>query len=156
GQSHEKRAPTKKATRKTGSDTAKDGIMPSETRTNAAKTHTHAHPHGSVTHSHSHPQGVKGMTHSHRIKKNIIDNVDPQIGPQFSVGHMKPSDLSPESSMKNKAIRKALKGISKALSGGYTTPGGGTRPVTMPKAGSPGTPSGYGSTGMPQYNYQRK
>ncbi len=40
-----------------------------------------------------------------RIRKNIMEKVDPEIGPSMSVGHRKPSDLSPESSMRKLAKR---------------------------------------------------
>ena len=37
------------------------------------------------------------------VRKNIVEKVDPEIGPSLSVGHRKPSDLSPESSMRKLA-----------------------------------------------------
>lgn len=40
------------------------------------------------------------------------------------------------------------------MTGGRTQPGGGTQPV-KPKTGGPGQPSSYGSTGQPQYDYDR-
>jgi len=97
------------------------------------------------------------LGHTHKaLRKNIIDNVDPQIGPQFSVGHMKPSDLSPESSMKNKAIRKCIRDIGKAMTGGRIGADGKVTPEKSPGMGGVGQPTGYGATGMPHYSYQRK
>ena len=39
------------------------------------------------------------------VKKNIVEKVDPEIGPSHSVGHRKPSDLSPESGISKLAKR---------------------------------------------------
>jgi hypothetical protein len=71
---------------------------------------------------------------------------------------MKPSDLSPESSMKNKAIRKAIRDIGKAMTrrGGRLDPQGNVIPAKPSGMGGVGQPTGYGSTGMPHYSYQRK
>lgn len=189
------------------------------------------------------------------VRKNVVEKVDPEIGPSMSIGHDKPSNLSPESSVRKLAkliiadinkttaaayTRYAPHGPDKPhtpggkcpncpkpakrptkknvvaltgnqpgsgrvkppkptpktyrspqgfsgqrmgqpgapqaprsgavrgpgrfgkgrkiddIEGGWTQPGGGTRQVRMPKAGSPGAPGGYGSTGQPQYRYGRK
>lgn len=39
------------------------------------------------------------------VRKNVVEKVDPEIGPSLSVGHRQPSDLSPESSVRKLAHR---------------------------------------------------
>lgn len=75
------------------------------------------------------------------FKRARIAKVDPQIGPELSVGHVKPSDLSPESSMKNLSPSKKTRVISKILKRLR-------KQLSIPK------PAGYGRTGMPQYSYE--
>lgn len=48
------------------------------------------------------------------VRKNIVEKVDPEIGPSMSVGHRKPSDLSPESSMR-KLAKRIIADINKAI-----------------------------------------
>ena len=47
------------------------------------------------------PGGYSGA--KPEVRKNIVEKVDPEIGPSMSVGHRKPSNLSPESSMRKLA-----------------------------------------------------
>ncbi|KKL86280.1 hypothetical protein LCGC14_1946330 [marine sediment metagenome] len=44
------------------------------------------------------------------IKKRVMEKVDPEIGPSHSVGHRKPSDLSPESGV-SKLVKRMIRDL---------------------------------------------
>ncbi|KKL11810.1 hypothetical protein LCGC14_2542060, partial [marine sediment metagenome] len=94
------------------------------------------------------------------IKKRVMEKVDPEIGPSHSVGHKKPSDLSPESGVSklakrmirdlvgepNEQMRKNVVALT-APGGAGNQPGSGrvkpgtgvtiTDPMKPPKPGTP-------------------
>lgn len=68
------------------------------------------------------------------VRKNIVEKVDPEIGPSLSVGHGKPSNLSPESSVQKSLAIRLIKNVV-ALTGNQ--PGSGR--VKPPKPPAPKT-----------------
>ena len=94
------------------------------------------------------------------IKKRVMEKVDPEIGPSQSVGHRKPSDLSPESGVsklarsmirnlvgeptaqmrKNVVALTAPGGVGNQPGSGRVKPGTGVKVTDPMQPAKPGTP----------------
>jgi len=86
--------------------------------------------------------------HQLRIARDTLKMPDEMVGVMGG----------PNKQQAKQIIRQLLGGKGRkvdSLEGGRVQPGGGTTPV-KPAMGGSGQPTGYGSTGQPQYRYGRK
>ena len=103
---------------------------------------------------------LNGPSSDRPVKKRVVAKVDPEIGPSHSVGHRKPSDLSPESGVsklarrmianlvgeptaqmrKNVVALTAPGGVGNQPGSGRVKPGTGVKVTDPMKPAKPGTP----------------